>query len=109
MLARRACVYLYGSEGWGFESLRARPGQRPLPIAEGAFLLTLVLTAATGFRHDLDEDAGGRGMLVAHHVGGSRRVIDGSAWPSREATTCTLGTGQQQRRRVDMTQIMQPT
>ena len=23
---------LYGSEGWGFESLRARPGQRPLHI-----------------------------------------------------------------------------
>jgi hypothetical protein len=31
---------LYGSEGWGFESLRARPGPRPLPIKEGAFLLT---------------------------------------------------------------------
>ena len=30
---------LYGSEGWGFESLRARPGQRPIPIMEGAFLL----------------------------------------------------------------------
>ncbi len=29
----------------GFESLRARPGQRPLPGAEGAFLLTLLLTA----------------------------------------------------------------
>src|SRR5439155_3801516 len=37
----------YGSEGWGFESLRARPGQRPLPIMEGAFLLTRMLTAAT--------------------------------------------------------------
>jgi hypothetical protein len=36
----------YGSEGWGFESLRARPGQRPLPIMEGAFLLTRMLTAA---------------------------------------------------------------
>jgi len=30
---------LYGSEGWGFESLRARPGQRPIAIMEGAFLL----------------------------------------------------------------------
>jgi len=25
---------IYGSEGWGFESLRARPGQRPVPIME---------------------------------------------------------------------------
>jgi hypothetical protein len=24
-----ACVTVYGTEGWGFESLRARPGQRP--------------------------------------------------------------------------------
>jgi hypothetical protein len=31
------------SEGWGFESLRARPGQRPLPIMEGAHLLTRLL------------------------------------------------------------------
>jgi hypothetical protein len=27
----------YGSEGWGFESLRARPGQRPVPITGPAF------------------------------------------------------------------------
>jgi hypothetical protein len=31
-LVRRSPVTLYGSEGWGFESLRARPAQRPLPI-----------------------------------------------------------------------------
>ena len=35
----------YGSEGWGFESLRARPGHRPLPIMGGALLLTRSLTA----------------------------------------------------------------
>src|ERR1700760_3501825 len=35
----------YGSEGWGFESLRARPGQGPFPLPEGALLLTLLLTA----------------------------------------------------------------
>jgi hypothetical protein len=29
----------YGSEGWGFESLRLRPAQRPIPIMEWAFLL----------------------------------------------------------------------
>jgi len=23
---------IYGSEGWGFETLRARPGQRPIAI-----------------------------------------------------------------------------
>jgi hypothetical protein len=28
---------IYGSEGWGFESLRARPGQRPVPILGPAF------------------------------------------------------------------------
>ena len=42
-----ALTGIYGSEGWGFESLRARPGQQPLPIMEGAFLLTRMLTAAT--------------------------------------------------------------
>ncbi len=36
----------YGSEGWGFESLRARPGQRPLPIMEGALLLTQCSSSA---------------------------------------------------------------
>jgi hypothetical protein len=31
--AHRASVTVgYGSEGWGFESLRLRPGQRPLVI-----------------------------------------------------------------------------
>jgi hypothetical protein len=30
----------YGSEGWGFESLRARPAQRPVPILEPAFCMS---------------------------------------------------------------------
>ncbi len=44
-----AVTCFYGSEGWGFESLRARahlrarPGQRPLPVAEGAWPLTPIL------------------------------------------------------------------
>jgi len=29
----------YGSEGWGFESLRARPAHRPSALRRGAFLL----------------------------------------------------------------------
>jgi hypothetical protein len=29
------CAHSYGSEGWGFESLRARPGQRPPPAEAG--------------------------------------------------------------------------
>src|SRR5215468_2133673 len=38
MLAMRVPVYIYGSEGWGFESLRARPGHRPLPaLGRGLF------------------------------------------------------------------------
>jgi hypothetical protein len=60
----------YGSEGWGFESLRARPGQRPLPVAEGAFLLTPLLTAAlSGVRYRAGEDVCGLGELIADHVG----------------------------------------
>ena len=31
------CAHSYGSEGWGFESLRARPGQNPFPLPEGLF------------------------------------------------------------------------
>ena len=27
-------AYAYGSEGWGFESLRARPGQQPIAILQ---------------------------------------------------------------------------
>ena len=30
---------IYGSEGWGFESLRARPGQRPIAILQMPQLL----------------------------------------------------------------------
>src|ERR1700730_17455635 len=37
----------YGSEGWGFESLRARPGQRPVPILEPASCLACTATAKT--------------------------------------------------------------
>src|SRR5215470_6546096 len=59
----------YGSEGWGFESLRARPGQRPLPVMEGAFLLTPLLTVAlSGVRDRASEDIRGFGELVADHV-----------------------------------------
>src|SRR3954469_22430546 len=39
----------YGSEGWGFESLRLRPGQRPVPIMERAFVVAVGATlGATG-------------------------------------------------------------
>ena len=37
---------IYGSEGWGFESLRARPAHRPSALRRGAFLLTDLLTPA---------------------------------------------------------------
>jgi hypothetical protein len=36
----------YGSEGWGFESLRARPGQQPFALLAAALLLTDLLTPA---------------------------------------------------------------
>jgi hypothetical protein len=36
----------YGSEGWGFESLRARPAHRPAARPAAGFLLTDLLTAA---------------------------------------------------------------
>ena len=38
---------IYGSEGWGFESLRARPGQRPFALLAAALLLTDLLTPAS--------------------------------------------------------------
>ena len=34
----------YGSEGWGFESLRARPAHRPFRLSAAALLLTDLLT-----------------------------------------------------------------
>jgi hypothetical protein len=34
---------VYGSEGWGFESLRARPGQRPIAILQKPLLLPKLL------------------------------------------------------------------
>jgi hypothetical protein len=68
-LAGRAAL-IYGSEGWGFESLRARPVQRPLPVAEGAFLLTPLLTAVRpGGCYRAGENVGGLGELVADHMG----------------------------------------
>jgi hypothetical protein len=80
----------YGSEGWGFESLRARPAQRPLPIMEGALLITRLLQRGLRCgRYDAGEDVGSLGELVADDVRYTRSVIEGSAWPSRAATTCT--------------------
>ena len=38
---------IYGSEGWGFESLRARPGQRPSARLAAAVLLTDLPTPAS--------------------------------------------------------------
>jgi hypothetical protein len=35
---------IYGSEGWGFESLRARPAHRPLARPAGGFLVVLGAT-----------------------------------------------------------------
>src|SRR6185437_8905866 len=40
------CAHSYGSEGWGFESLRARPAQRPVANPAAGFLA--VLGAALG-------------------------------------------------------------
>ena len=34
---------IYGSEGWGFESLRARPGQQPIAILQRPLLLPELL------------------------------------------------------------------
>src|SRR5262245_46869435 len=34
---------IYGSEGWGFESLRARPGQQSMAILQGRLLLPKLL------------------------------------------------------------------
>jgi len=34
-------AHAYGSEGWGFESLRARPGQRTLPVPGRGLLVPL--------------------------------------------------------------------
>jgi hypothetical protein len=45
-LAGRAAL-IYGSEGWRFESLRARPGQGPFGCLLAAFLLTDLLTPAS--------------------------------------------------------------
>ena len=62
---------VYGSEGWGFESLRARPGQSPFPVMEGALLLTRMLTAWSWLLAVTapGEDVGGLGELVADDVG----------------------------------------
>jgi hypothetical protein len=36
-----------GSEGWAFDSLRARPGQRPLPILQWPSLLPIGFSACS--------------------------------------------------------------
>ena len=38
------CAHSYGSEGWGFESLRARPAQRPVANPAAGFLAVLGAT-----------------------------------------------------------------
>jgi hypothetical protein len=42
-----AAVDLYGSEGWGFESLRARPAHRPFAVLAGAYFVVLGATSAS--------------------------------------------------------------
>jgi hypothetical protein len=98
----------YGSEGWGFESLRARPGQSPFPSPEGALLLTRLLTARIldSGRYGAGEDVGGLGELVADDMGvhaqRDRRVR--VAEPGGDHMH--RDTSQQQGRGVDVSQIM---
>ena len=59
----------YGSEGWGFESLRLRTGQRPVPIIGAGLLLTPLLTATVLRRLDpVGEDVRGFHKLFVDHV-----------------------------------------
>jgi hypothetical protein len=54
---------VYGSEGWGFESLRARPGQQPIAILGRPLLLPKLLPKwpSSGPKQLID----GVGRLVA--------------------------------------------
>jgi hypothetical protein len=52
---------IYGSEGWEFESLRARPAQRPVPILGPAFC---VLRTAAKYSN-ADRNYGSSAGLVA--------------------------------------------
>src|SRR5262249_30187345 len=98
----------YGSEGWGFESLRARPGQRPLPAAEGAFLLTHLLTAVlSGVRYRAGEDVCGLGELIADHVGVHAQG-DGRVGVPEPCGDDMNRYARQQGRGMDMAKIVQP-
>jgi hypothetical protein len=101
------CAHSYGSEGWGFESLRARPGQRPLPVAEGAFLLTPLLTAASvGGRYRAGEDVGGLSELVADDVGVHAQRDRGVGVAEPGGDHMHGDASQQQGRGVDVPQIV---
>ena len=80
---------IYGSEGWRFESLRARQVSSPFRSWKGllanagansgypaAFMIRAKMSAASA-----------SWLLIMWAY--TRRVIDGPAWPSRAATTCT--------------------
>ncbi len=99
----------YGSEGWGFESLRLRPGQSPLAITRGGFLLTGLLTATVLRGLDLlGEDVRRLHELFVDHVGvdPERDGRVGMAEAGRD--DMDRHSGQEECPRVDVAEIVEP-
>ena len=103
----RRFVSHYGSEGWGFESLRARPGQRPLTRSGRGLLLTPLLTAASvGGGYRAGEDVGGLAELVADDVGVHAQRDRGVCVAEPGGNYMHGDASQQQGRGVDVPQIV---
>jgi hypothetical protein len=84
----------YGSEGWGFESLRARPAHRPLARATGAYFVVLgaTLGATQAFQPPnsarLIDSAAAR-LSPSSRCPYTSLVIAMLACPSTSETTCS--------------------
>jgi len=85
---------IYGSEGWGFESLRARSGQRPVARPAAGFLVALGATlGATGTRQPPNRarliDSAAARLSPSSRCPYTSLVMAMLACPSTSETTCS--------------------
>ena len=84
----------YGSEGWGFESLRARPGHRPVARPAAGFLAASGATPGATRTYQPPNSARLIDSAAARLSPSSRcpytsLVMAMLAWPSTSETTCS--------------------
>ena len=79
----------YGSEGWGFESLRARPGHKPAARPAAGFLAVLGATRTCQPPNSARLIDSAAARLSPSRCPYTSLVMAMLAWPSTSETTCS--------------------